>query len=171
MTVKCKKCQHENLFGTMYCTNCGAKIYDQTQSQGSVSSGVSSKASSPPSSNYNKPRAFSQPLAHTLTSPGVSSDKRYGALRSIAGVMSTLAAIYAAGMAIFGLVSACTTRDLTDSWLASLGTILLFGLGGAIGYLILKAISESIYVIIDIEENTRRSHQAMETLVDQAKRK
>ena len=79
--------------------------------------------------------------------------KKYPALRTVSKINSVFAWIF---LAISCIVALAIWGSSGEMWYLSLAIILV----GGINFLVLVAFSEIIKVIIDIEDNTRRSAEA-----------
>ena len=135
-----------------FCTNCAAPLETGTKFCGACGTVAEAPTTSPES------------IASPRSSPPTTNrGRRYPALRVIAFVLKIGAVLTALGGMIFG-VSAASLADFAPPY-ARIGaagtasfaigwTIFFFGLLYA---LFLWASAEMIHVMIDIEENTRRS--------------
>lgn len=136
------------------CGNCAAPLEAGTKFCGTCGSAVAAPTDSP-----------------QVTSPfpgrdsSVSHSRRYPALRIIAMLIKIFAVLTAIGGAITGLSAAALTSSLPPY--PGIATSSIGSAGSAIGWsiflvglcyaLFLWASAEMIHVLIDIEQNTRRS--------------
>ena len=135
----CTKCAAQLESGTKFCGECGSAVEAQTRP------------------------------AEITSSPGFPSPsgrgRRYPGLRIIALLLKILAVLTAIGGAITGLSAASIASSLPNY--PGIGSPGIGAAGSAIGWIIfllslcyalfLWASAEMIHVLIDIEENTRRS--------------
>lgn len=107
-------------------------------------------------------------------------EKRYRALRIVGtlykilgGIVLVVAIVSAIGICLAGILGGQALADFNRDFGTGLNTVGAFGgvvggivsglaflIGGGIGGLTLFATGEAIYLLIDIEENTRASRQA-----------
>lgn len=136
------------------CTNCAAPLEAGTKFCGACGNAVEAPTALP------QRTASLSALALTAT-----RSRRYPALRIIALLLKIFAVLTAIGAAITGLSAASLTSSLpTYPGIATQG---IGAAGSAVGWIIflaglcyalfLWASAEMIHVLIDIEENTRRS--------------
>lgn len=135
--IVCPNCEMENLTTSRYCQKCGHSLSNK-----------------PPISKPFVPTPGPVPPRPAVVSP---PSRDYGALRGIAQLCVTLsygvlALTILGGM--YGLVR------MADSFLLGAGTLLLDALVGGFFYVVARVIAESIYVLLDIEENTRLTAQS-----------
>jgi hypothetical protein len=154
--IECPNCGMKFLPDATYCVRCGASLTSapKTDAKANYFRTTRKEEYSP----VNQPAEISD----YLTSLSNARDNRYSALKGIASLCNTLAigVIVLAGLIILGgLIS------IDDSPVIGLGAISFAFLNGAIGYIFLKVISESILVILDIEINTGRTAALMEALL------
>lgn len=136
------------------CTNCATPLETGTKFCGACGNAVDASTASPENTV--------QPSRVSLVR---SSERRYPGLRIIAFPLKILAVLAAIGGAITGLSAASITGSLPNY--AGIGSPGIGAAGSAIGWIIfiaglcyalfLWASAEMIDVLIDIEENTRRS--------------
>lgn len=136
------------------CTNCAAPLDAGTKFCGACGNAVDAR----PVSQENSAQIH-------RVSAGGSQSRRYPGLRIIAFILKILAVLTALGGAITGLSAASITSSLPNY--PGIGSPGIGAAGSAIGWIIfllslcyalfLWASAEMIHVLIDIEENTRRS--------------
>lgn len=83
----------------------------------------------------------------------------YRALRILAKLYSIFAPIVLIGMVLIGLVGLMREAPVAEKVGSSVGLVLL----GGIYYLLMKAVSDAIYILFDVAANTRRVREIVET--------
>lgn len=130
------------------CTNCAASLEAGTKFCGACGSAVDARTTSP------------QNIAQSHRALPVALDRRYYGLRIIAFLLKILAVLTAIGGAVTGLSAASITSFLPNSaQIGAAGAVIgwIIFLASLCSALFLWASAEMIHVLIDIEENTRRS--------------
>ena len=130
------------------CKNCAAPLGAGTKFCGACGSAVEAPVHS------------AESAAPLRSLPSATRDRRYPALRIIAFLFKILAALTAIGGAITGLSAASISSSLPNApGIGPAGSAIgwIIFLGGLCYALFLWASAEMIHVLIDIEENTRRS--------------
>jgi hypothetical protein len=144
-TIICESCGTENPDNVKFCKQCGSKLAAAIPTYAPV---------------LNEPSPTQEKPAPTWTTPvaapsNPSIERRYGALRSIAALCRIIAYVFGGLGIIGGLVAFII--GLSDSFFAATAALI----GGLISALLVFVfwliIAESISVILDIEENTRRT--------------
>jgi len=140
-TIICESCGTENPDSVKFCKQCGARL----AAAPAPAMAASTVYSTPPG-------AAANPF-----------EKRYGALRGIAALCKTLAVIFAILSLLGGIGYGFFFGDMIGARMtgAFIGLILAF-ISATITYLFWRVIGESISVMLDIEENTRRSAALLE---------
>lgn len=85
-------------------------------------------------------------------------ERPYRALRVLAKLYAILAPLVLIGLVLVGLASLMRSAPLADRVGSTVGVLLLAGLY----YLLMKSISDAIYILFDIAANTRRTREAVE---------
>ncbi|HNB52887.1 MAG TPA: hypothetical protein PK530_13140 [Anaerolineales bacterium] len=137
--VVCPNCSAYNFTSFGYCVRCGAALKDPQGAQ-----------SEPKKVNMGK-----SPLNR-------SSGTSYPALIRVAGLCAALSkvAIGISALVILGGLRAFFTED----YLFGISLIFAALFMGGLSYVGLNVIAEGIYVVIDLEHNTRRSAELLEKL-------
>ena len=140
-TIICNNCGTENPDNVKFCKQCGNQL---------PVTAASTPAFSP------APAAAGQPTG--------AIEKRYGALRGIASLCYILAIVFAVLSFLIGMGSFLTlSRSIFGLFggggglLGTLGALIGSLASAAITYIFWRVIGESIMVLLDIEENTRRT--------------
>jgi hypothetical protein len=159
-TIVCPKCSFENKGSRSICFNCGENL-----AGGRII--VKDQASS--SFDGTAPQSLT-PAIESAARSGVTAPSqkmrftnKYSALKAIADLCNTIASIMAILAGIVGFVGLII---LFSEFLLGLALILLAAVFGVSGYIIYKILAESIFVILDIEMNTRQTAAYTKYLVD-----
>jgi hypothetical protein len=145
-TVTCPRCNNDNRKGNLHCWNCGWKLGTPFANQPSE-----------------RPTSYQVPKFTPSYSRSYSSSPHdYSALRGIASLCHIIAVgglilIGAVGL-IGGLIA------MSDNFIGGVGILISAAISGFLNYIIFKVIAESIFVILDIEANTRRAAASMESV-------
>lgn len=139
-TIICDNCGTENPDNVKFCKQCGNRLPVTVAAAPTYSS-----------------------VAAAASQPAGSIEKRYGALRGIANLCYILAIVFAVlsfvgGMGSYLFVSAFISGMLGSGggFFSLIGTLIVSLVSAAITYIFWRVIGESIMVLLDIEENTRR---------------
>jgi hypothetical protein len=135
-TVICSNCETENPDTVKFCKQCGNSLATAT-----IVTPVS-------------------PVAYDAARPVAPPEKRYSALRGIAALCKTLAIVFAALAVLTGILTFIGLAG--DSFFAAVGGLIGALISAAVVYIFWRVIGESISVLLDIEENTRRSADRLE---------
>jgi hypothetical protein len=147
-SLTCEKCGTANPSNVKFCKQCGNQL-----TLGSADS--STFAPEPPKVNP----AARAPISIAGSSTAAQNGTRYGALRGIAGFCRLMGFIF---VGLNGLVALYGIYALfANSFLSGLATIVGAAIGAGIAYIFWNIIAESISVLLDIEENTRRSAELL----------
>jgi hypothetical protein len=150
ISYPCPKCNEYNLSNALYCGNCGGNLVQNTQK---------------PNIQTEVPKVYQRQYpegSKPQTITNSYSSHRYSALRGIASLCNGLAI---ATVIIAGLIGLGGLFTMADSFLLGMGVILIAAINCGLVYVILKVLSESIFVILDIESNTARSANGLETFL------
>jgi len=155
--IICPTCQQENQTNAAFCGNCGSNLKDvpRTESKPIVQNTMWQDQPQPVlQQGMQRPSAYAPTL-----SPAHPSSRKYASLQGIAALCSTLAigVLVLAGLGVLGGLLV-----MTDSFIAGLGAIFVVAISATPIYVFLRVISESIFVILDIEANTRNSSISLE---------
>ncbi|GIK57935.1 MAG: DUF4282 domain-containing protein [Chloroflexi bacterium] len=145
-TIQCQNCGAENVGTVNFCKQCGSKL---------------ERPSAPTPSP--EPKAFAADLPASGTAvapPPVRIENKFAALHGIASLCRLLAYIFA-GLAVLGGIVAFFIA-LSDSFFAAVGALIGALIWATITYILWRVIGESISVLLDIEENTRRAATILE---------
>lgn len=143
--IICPDCEFENLTTSRYCQKCGYSL-----------SNIPPAPSVPPPPPK-PPGQTTQPKSAATPRPG----RDYGALRGIAQLCVTLSY----GVLIMTAIgSFYSLIRMGDSFLLGAGSLLGVLLVGGFFYVVARVIAESIYVLLDIEENTRLTAQSAQEI-------
>jgi hypothetical protein len=142
--LRCNSLNGENL----YCWNCGSRLgpTKTTHTEKTKSSYQSQKSS------YSTAHSYS------------SSPHDYTALRGIASLCHIIAV---GGLILIGSVGLIGGLiAMSDNFIGGVGILVSAAIFGFLNYIIFKVIAESIFVILDIEANTRRAAASMEGVAE-----
>ncbi len=109
---------------------------------------------------YTPPPAVVPPLAGgPSAAPAAPGGHRFVAMRTIAGLANILAIV----SAVLGLLGGLITGwQAIGGILGILGGLILGAIAGGLGWVYWRLLGEAIWVILDIEANTRRAAVALE---------
>jgi len=154
--ILCPNCQQENQANAMFCGNCGSRLPEapSSEAQSMVQNAVWQE-SSPPAFQGVRPSYTPSP------SPTYSPSRKYAALQGVAALCATLSigVLILAGLGVLGSLIL-----MTDSFLAGFGALFLVAINATPIYIFLRVVSESIFVILDIESNTRNASISLERM-------
>jgi hypothetical protein len=85
-------------------------------------------------------------------------ERPYRALRVLAKLYALLAPLVLIGLVLVGLAGLMRTAPLAERIGSALGAVMMAGLY----YLLMKSISDAIYILFDIAGNTRRTRELAE---------
>jgi hypothetical protein len=85
-------------------------------------------------------------------------ERPYRALRVLAKLYALLAPLVLIGLVLVGLAGLMRTAPLAERIGSALGAVMMAGLY----YLLMKSISDAIYILFDIASNTRRTRELAE---------
>ncbi len=124
---------------------------------------ASAPAYTPPSYTppaYTPPPAVVPPLASgPAAAPAAAGGHRFVAMRTIAGLANILAIVSAVLGFLGGLIAGW---QAIGGPLGILGGLIVCAIAGGLGWVYWRLLGEGIWVILDIEANTRRSAVALE---------
>ncbi|HOU42338.1 MAG TPA: zinc ribbon domain-containing protein [Promineifilum sp.] len=117
--------------------------------------------SAPPPVYTSPPPAVGAPVA--ANEPPASSH-RFVAMRTIAGLANVLAIVSLVLVGLGGLLVGYQMVSVLfgSSILGALGGLIIGAIAGALGWVYWRLLGEGIWVILDIESNTRRTAAALE---------
>lgn len=147
-TIQCQNCGAENVGTVNFCKQCGSKLER-----------VATAVTDPPPPDVppvTPPRMGGMPVAPS----SVRVESKFAALRGIAAFCRLLAYIFA-GLAVLGGVGGFFV-GLADSFFTALGLLVGSLIWAGVIYIFWRVIGESISVLLDIEENTRRTATIIE---------
>ena len=113
--------------------------------------------SSTPSAESIPPPPKRKPTGREKRRPG-GRDRPYQVLRVVAKLYAILAPFVLVGMILVGLAGLMRAVPFTEKVGSALGLILLAGLY----YLLMRAISEAIYILFDVAKNVHRIRQLLD---------
>lgn len=162
----CPECVTENSVCRTVCTHCGAILIEVAVSVQGQTPGAPPPAESKPA-----PSLSSMPSSPPPPRPAAPQRKlntlqfstKYTALKGIASLCNTIAVIMAVLASILGFVGFILL--FTDGGLGLL-VMLMALVFGVSSYVLYKLVAESIFVILDIEMNTRQTAAYMKYLID-----
>jgi hypothetical protein len=161
-TIVCPKCSFENKGSRSICFNCGENLAGGriiVKDQASSSFGGTAPQSLAPS------REAAARSGGTAPSPKMRFTNKYSALKAIADLCNTIASIMAILAGIVGFVGLINLfRD--GGFILGLALILFAAVFGVSGYIIYKILAEAIFVILDIEMNTRQTAAYTKHIMD-----
>ena len=135
-TTTCEKCGTANPGNVKFCKQCGNQL---------------PQTAVPPTPAYQPP--VGRPPA--AAAPVPPTQKRYGALRAISGFCKLMGYIFA-GLNLLGVLGGFYWM-FSESFLQGIGLIIGALVAATLAYIFWNIIAESIAVLLDIEENTRRT--------------
>lgn len=143
MNLTCEKCGTSNPGNVKFCKQCGNQL-------------ILNAATTAAFEQERPKKDFSRaPISAIRSSAAPPVGLRYGTLRSIAAICRIIG--YAlGGLGVLTGVLGAISR-LSDSFLLAIGVLLGSLLGAAVVFVFWLIIAESISVILDIEENTRKT--------------
>jgi hypothetical protein len=158
--IVCPKCETENSVYRTICVNCGENLMEAKISLGLQPLAPSSPAtqSTRPATTSSAPQRTTPNPSHTLRFP-----TKFSAFKGIADLCNTIAVIMAVLATIIGFVGFIVLFSEGVIGLALIFFAVLFGVSGYVAY---KLIAESIYVILDIEMNTRQTAAYLKFWID-----
>jgi hypothetical protein len=159
--IICPKCSFENQGSLRNCVNCGENL-----AGGKISVKGQAQSSSFGGTTHQRPtqlRETSNQTRQMNPTQKIRFENKYSALNGIADLCNTIASIMAILAGIVGFVGLII---LFSEFLLGLALILLAAVFGVSGYIIYKILAESIFVILDIEMNTRQTAAYTKYLVD-----
>ncbi len=146
--IQCQNCGAENVGTVNFCKQCGSKLERP------------SVPDRPPSPEGYKAASGIQTSGTAAAHPPVRIEHKFAALRGIASFCRLLAYIFAGLTALGGIGGFLV--GLTDSFFTALGVLVGSLIWAGILYIFWRVIGESISVLLDIEENTRRTAVLLE---------
>lgn len=146
-TIQCQNCGAENVGTVNFCKQCGSKLERP------------SAPDMPPGPEGFKATPGIQASGTTVAQP-LRIEHKFAALRGIASFCRLLAYIFAGLTALGGIGGFLV--GLTDSFFTALGVLVGSLIWAGIVYIFWRVIGESISVLLDIEENTRRTATILE---------
>lgn len=188
-TVSCPNCGHPNADTAKFCAKCGMKLSPPETLVFTPSEPTGARAPDPapippparpaappmtpkeqagfspsPAPAYTPPPAFTPTPAAPYSPPAAAgpvstSGHRFVAMGTIAGLANILAIV----SAVLGFLG-----GLIFGWqgiggpIGILGGLVLGAIAGALGWIYWRLLGEAIWVILDIESNTRRTAAALE---------
>lgn len=158
--IICPKCSFENKTPRLNCFECGEVLAGGKviKKEGASSSYGNQTPRSRTSSSGTTP----QPRV-TPPSQKIRFENKYSALRAIANFCQTIAIIMVVVAGIIGFVGLIF---LFDKGAIGLVIIVFAAIFGVSGYVFYKVLAESIFVILDIEANTRQSAAYLRNIMD-----
>lgn len=161
----CPECVTKNSVYRTVCTNCGASLIDVTVSVEGQTPGAPPPAESKPAPSLSSmPKTQQGPHDRTQS---IRFPIKYTALKGIANLYNTIAIIMAVLANILGFVGFILL--FTDG-VVGLSIMLMAIVFGVSSYVLYKLVAESIFVILDIEMNTRQTATYMKYLIDHSVR-
>ena len=161
--ITCPKCNTDN-GRNLYCWNCGNDLRSFSTDQ----SGIRETSYYPPKSTSTEQSVrratISQPPKSTFTYQQSFSNTShdYSALRGIASLCHIIAV---GGLILIGSVGVIGGLiAMSESFIGGVGILVSAAISGFLNYIVFKVIAESIFVILDIEANTRRAAASMESV-------
>jgi hypothetical protein len=148
--VICENCGTENPNTVKFCKQCGTRLLTTIAEPAMTAAPALS------------------PVSPAVGPPTDLIEKRYGALRGIAGLCRALAIILAilaflGGMGSFLVISESILGLLgVDNSASMIGAVIGASISALVTYIFWSVIADIISVQLDIEENTRRSATLLE---------
>lgn len=143
--IICPDCEFENLTTSRYCQKCGHSLSNVPP--------TNTPSVPPPPPKSSGQTSQPRPVVVFPSRPG----RDYGALRGIA----QLCVVLSYGVLILVVIGGIYSLGLMpESFLTGAGTLFAVALVGGFFYIVARVIAESIYVLLDIEENTRLTAQS-----------